>query len=212
MVSRLDAKAKHIIRAIGSSSLEKGKAFLNEYCPTASPTVYGSYEEVYSDPAVDIIYLGTPHAFHKQNCLDAIAQGKHVLCEKPFTITAKEAEEVLTAAEAKRVFVMEAMWLRFMPIVQELLRKVHQEHVIGDIRRVICDFGMDMGVRKLGPESRLRNPALGAGSLLDIGIYSLTWGLLSLDTKLGEKGEKPQLAATQSLYEDIDMATSILLH
>ena len=76
--------------------------------PGTTPKVYGSYDELYQDPNVDVVYIGTPHAFHKKNCLDAIAAGKHVLCEKAFTITSKEAEAVFAAARAKDIFIMEA--------------------------------------------------------------------------------------------------------
>jgi predicted dehydrogenase len=106
------------VQAIGSSSLEKGKDFVKKYIPNISPTVYGSYEEVYSDPNVDIIYIGTPHAFHKANSLDAIKAGKHVLCEKAFTITSKETKEVFAVVKEKGVFIMEAMWTRFFPLMQ----------------------------------------------------------------------------------------------
>ena len=176
------------------------------------PSTYGTYAEVYSDPDVDIVYIGTPHAFHKKNCLDAIAAGKHVLCEKAFTITAKETREVLAAAKANGVFIMEAMWTRFTPLVLELQKMLHEEKVIGNVRRTFCDFAMEMSIASLGPESRLKNPALGAGSLLDIGIYSLTWGLLSLDPNVGERASKPKIEAVQSLSDGVDMASSILIH
>jgi predicted dehydrogenase len=211
VLSRRDAKAKHIIQAIGSSSLEKGKDFVKKYIPNTSPTVYGSYEEVYADPNVDIVYIGTPHAFHRANCLDAIRAAKHILCEKAFTITAKEAREVLAAAKEKGVFIMEAMWTRFYPLMQTLQKLLHEEKVIGEVQRVFCDFGLDMDIASLGPESRLKNPALGAGTLLDIGVYSLTWGFISLDSGIGEKAEKPKIVATQTLSDSIDIASSILL-
>ncbi|KAK1982359.1 dimeric dihydrodiol dehydrogenase [Colletotrichum cereale] len=159
--------------------------------PGKSPIVYGSYAKVYENPAVDIIYIGTPHAFHKHNCLDAINAGKHGLCEKAFTITTKEALEVLDAARKKGVFVMEAMWTRFFPLTRSFLQVLHSEKLIGDIHRVFCDFAMNMNIASLGPESRLKNPALGAGSLLDIG--------------------KPKIAAAQTLSDEIDIATSALL-
>lgn len=76
---RSDRKANHIIQAIGCSSTEKGEAFIQNVHPTLKPTVHGSYAECYNDPNVDVIYIGTPHAFHKPACLDAIAAGKHVL-------------------------------------------------------------------------------------------------------------------------------------
>lgn len=209
-LSRPDAKANHVIQAIGSSAKHKGEAFVEEFIPSVapSPAVYGSYAEVYADPQVNIVYIGTPHAFHKQSCLDAIAAGKHVLCEKAFTITAREAKEVFAAAEAKGVFVMEALRMRFFPLVRQLLDLVRCERVIGDVCRVFCDLGLDMDISSLGPESRLRNPALGAGTLLDICIYSLTWGLLLLDPK---DESKPDIQASQTLFEGVDTATSVLL-
>ncbi|EQB58353.1 hypothetical protein CGLO_01412 [Colletotrichum gloeosporioides Cg-14] len=211
VLERSDAKAKHIVQSVGSSSLEKGKAFVEKHLPGHSPTIYGSYTEVYNDPNVDAVYIGTPHAFHKQNCLDAINAGKNVLCEKAFTITAKEAREVFDAAKAKGVFVMEAMWTRFFPLTRSLLNILHNEKQIGEIHRVFCDFAMNMDIASLGPESRLKNPALGAGSLLDIGVYSLTFTILGLDPGVGEKAEKPKIVATQTLSDDIDIATSALL-
>ncbi|KAI5928352.1 hypothetical protein F4810DRAFT_643247 [Camillea tinctor] len=213
MVERTDKRANHIIKAVGSSSQQKGTEFVQKHLSAASPipVIYGSYEEVYNDPNVDVVYIGTPHAFHKQNCLDAIKHGKHVLCEKAFTINSAEAREVFEAAKEKGVFVMEAMWTRFFPLTRKLLTLLHSEKVIGDVRRVFCDFAMDQKIASLGPESRLKNPALGAGSLLDIGIYSLTWALLCLDTGLGEQAEKPKIAAMQTLIDEIDTTSSALL-
>jgi predicted dehydrogenase len=210
---RDDARANHIIQAIGSSSKSKGDAFVREFLPglSPSPEVYASYSDVYADPAVDIVYIGTPHGFHKQNCLDAIAAGKHVLCEKAFTLTAAEARQVFKAAKAKGVFVMEALRPRFFPLTRKLLEMVHEEKVIGRVHRLFCDLGLDMDIAALGPESRLKNPALGAGTLLDICIYSLTWARLLLDTGCGEASERPQIVAVQSIEHGIDVATSVLL-
>jgi predicted dehydrogenase len=115
ILSREDAKARHIVQVISSSPFEKESAFVAKHIPGITPKVYGSYNELYRDPDVDIVYVGTPHAFHKKNCLDAIAAGKHVLCEKAFTITSREAEAVLAAARAKDIFIAEAMWTRFTP-------------------------------------------------------------------------------------------------
>ncbi|RSL95020.1 hypothetical protein CEP52_012318 [Fusarium oligoseptatum] len=193
-LKREKSQATHHIQAIGSSSVEKGTKFIETNLPnqTPAPTVYGSYEQTYKDPNVDIIYIGTPHAFHKQNCLDAIAQGKHVLCEKAFTLNARDAREVFEAAKQKGVLFM-------------------KKKVVGDVVRVFCDFAMNMHLESLGPESRLKNPALGAGSLLDIGIYSLTWGLVTLDSGVGEKAQTPKIAAAQTLVDGVDYASSIIL-
>jgi hypothetical protein len=107
VVSRADATAKHIIQAIGSSEEEKSRAFVQKYGGDTSPSIYGSYDAVYADPEVDIVYIGIPHSFHKDACLKAISHGKHVLCEKPFTLNTQEAQEVFHAAKKMGVFVME---------------------------------------------------------------------------------------------------------
>lgn len=211
VLPRRDAKARHVIQAIGSSSLKKGEDFTNEHCPRLSPAIYGSYEEVYADPSVDIVYIGTPHAFHARNCKDAIAAGKHVLCEKAFAITAAEAREVFVLAQSQGVFVMEAMWTRFYPLMRKLQAVLHEEKAIGRVKRVFCDFSLDMNIESLGPDSRLKNPKLGAGTLLDIGIYSVTWGLLTLDAHVGDQAQKPNLIASQTLVSDIDVATALIL-
>ncbi|KAJ0425428.1 hypothetical protein BJY00DRAFT_308172 [Aspergillus carlsbadensis] len=210
---RKSPRATHIIQAIGSSSLSKGNAFVSQHLPTLSPapTVYPDYHSVYNDPAVDIIYIGTPHGLHKQNCLDAIAAGKHVLCEKAFTLNAAETREVLAAAAEKKVFIMEAMWLRFRPLVSCLRKVLYEEKAIGDVRRVFCDFGLRMDIPSLPESSRLKNLAMGAGTLLDIGIYSLTWGILTLESPDSTPAEKPQIAATQTLRDGVDIASSFIL-
>ncbi|KAL2830035.1 hypothetical protein BDW59DRAFT_29635 [Aspergillus cavernicola] len=215
---RKSPKAKHIIQAIGSSSLEKGNAFVTEHLPslTPQPTIYAGYEGVYNDPNVDIIYIGTPHGLHKTQCLAAIAAGKHILCEKAFALNATEAREILSAAAEKGTFIMEAMWTRFHPLVSTLHQVLHKENAIGDIRRTFCDFGLDMNLSSLPSNSRLKDPSMGAGSLLDIGIYALTWGLLTLDPDShsgdSKEKEKPQITATQTLKDGIDISSSFLLH
>jgi predicted dehydrogenase len=209
---RPNAQAHHIIAAIGSSSLQKGKSFVASHIPTLNPTVHDSYDAVYSSVGVDIVYIGTPHAFHKESCLAAIRAHKHVLCEKAFTLTARDAEEVLAAAKQEGVFIMEAMWTRFTPLVAELRTKIFEQKAIGEVRRTFCDFGLDMDIAALGSESRLKNPKLGAGSLLDIGIYSLTWGLLTLDPDVGDEAEEElQITGVQSLHDGIDIASMIVL-
>lgn len=205
-LSRPDSEANHIIQTIGSSSHEKGKEFVEKHLPGTSPTI-GTYDQVYADPNVDIVYIGTPHAFHKQNCLDAIKHGKHVLCEKAFTLNAAEAKEVFDAAAKKGVFVMEAMWTRFFPLTKTLQKLLHEDKVIGDVKRVFCDFGLKQDIASLPADSRLKNPALGAGSLLDIGIYSLTWGLIGL----GQRTEKPNVVAWQHLVDGVDIASSMII-
>ncbi|KAJ5106607.1 hypothetical protein N7456_003282 [Penicillium angulare] len=209
---REDARARHIIQAVGARSEAKAQSFVKSFVPELEQSgiaCYGSYDAVYNDPNVDIVYIATPHAFHKQNCIDAINAGKHVLCEKPFTINAREAEEVVEAARQKGFFVMEGMWTRFFPIVEKLKQLLHKERVIGEINRMFADFSLDMPLRDLPSTSRLRDVALGAGSLLDIGIYSLTWGLLSLEPP--GTSEKPEILAIQTLSDGVDISSAVLL-
>jgi predicted dehydrogenase len=130
MIPRPNALARHQVTGIGSSSLSKSKAFVNKHIPSSETTVrpvcYDTYNAVYTNSNVDIVYIATAHAFHRQNCLDVIEAGKHVLCEKPFTLNAREAKEVIDAANRKGVFVMEGMWTRFLPLVQKLQKLLNE--------------------------------------------------------------------------------------
>lgn len=210
-----EKSADHVIQAIGGSILDKAQKFAEEHIapakPEVSPTLYGSYNEVYNDGDVDCVYIGTPHSFHKRNCLDAIQAGKNVLCEKPMTMNEKEAKEVFAAAEAKGVFIMEAMWTRFFPLIKALRTFLHQDKRLGTIYRIFCDFGLNIDIPNLPDDSRYKDPALGAGSLLDIGIYSLTWGVVTLSEKVGEDAEDPEVNSTQTLNHGVDTDSSVLL-
>ncbi|KAE8423560.1 hypothetical protein BDV36DRAFT_306076 [Aspergillus pseudocaelatus] len=205
------AKVKHEIKAIGSSSWEKGEKFASRHCPTSRPSIYDSYQAVYEDTAVDIVFIGTPHGHHYRNCLDAIAAGKNVLCEKAFALNAEQAKVVIEAAREKKVYIAEAMWLRHRPLVQELHRLIHQEKVIGEVSRVAADFALKVDIANLPPASRFRNPSLGPGSLLDIGIYSLTWVALALDHGTPSQSERPKVKAFQTHEHGVEVATSVLL-
>ncbi|KAK4940204.1 hypothetical protein LTR10_019633 [Elasticomyces elasticus] len=211
VLDRPDAKAKHIIQSIGSSSVQKGKDFASKFCPQSSPTIYGSYEEVYADPSVDCVYIGTPISFHKQNCLDAIAAGKNVLCEKAFTMNAREAKEVFEAAQKKGVYVHEAMWLRHRPMVAKLRQLLYQDRVIGDVFRMSSDFFDRLDIPNLPETSRYKHPKFGAGTLLDIGIYPLTWALLTLDSNTPDNAERPKVLASQTHLHGVEVTSSIVV-
>ncbi|CAH0022150.1 unnamed protein product [Clonostachys rhizophaga] len=210
VIERSNPGARHVIQAIASSSIAKGKAFAEKHLPQQNPTIYGSYQDCYEDANVDIIYIGTPHSLHKQNCLDAIAAGKHVLCEKAFTITAKEAREVFDAAHKKGVYVMEATWTRHFPLVKTLRYMIHEENIIGQVRRVFCDYAKFRNIPAASPDSRMRDLKLGAGSLLDVGVYCLTWVRMGLDVGTGDVAQDPKVVAIQTLSEGVDMATSAI--
>lgn len=215
LMPRTDAKAKHIIQAIGTSSVEKGKDFVSKYfkeAPEQNPTVYGSYAEVYNDPNVDCVYIGSPHGFHKRDCLEAIAAGKNILCEKAFTINAAEAKEIFAAAKEKGVYIAEAMWLRHRPMVADLKKILYEDKTIGEIYRTKSDFQMYVDVAGLPATSRYKNLDLGAGSMLDIGIYSLTWAILTLEPEAPGERDLPKILAAQSFVDGIEVTTSLILN
>ncbi|KAL1846312.1 hypothetical protein Daus18300_014295 [Diaporthe australafricana] len=203
--------------ALGSSSLEKGNAFVDKVWENTPdqprPQVYADYHGVYNDPNVDIVYVGTPHSLHKKNCLDAIAAGKHVLCEKPFTINEKEAQEVVDAATRKGVFIMEAVWTRFFPLFEALREEIMDKKSIGDVQRFFIDFGNKMPLETLPPDSRLKDPALGAGALLDIGVYALTYASIILgDWKVGKQHPKvTKVTSSLDIVNGIDEANVVVL-
>jgi predicted dehydrogenase len=161
--------------AIGSRSQESADRFGDALdVPRRHPT----YEALVADDEVDAVYVATPHPLHAENALAAIAHGKHVLVEKPFTMDAAEARRVVDAARDAGVFCLEAMWTRFLPhtvIIRELLA----DGAIGPVTTVVADHG-----QYFVPDSahRLYAPELGGGALLDLGIYPVSWAHMVLGT------------------------------
>lgn len=212
LLDRKEAKAIHEIHAIGSSSESKGIDFVNKFDKLQSSKPFvGSYDEIYVREDVDIIYIGLPHVFHKEQTLKAIENGKHVLVEKPATINAKDFEVLIKAAKSKNVFLMEAVWVRFKPIILELQELIMKDKVIGDVYRMFADFGIDKKLNDLPDNSRLKNASLGAGSFLDIGIYPLTYARLFLDEGLGVHHKKFDVVGLQSLRNGIDNMSSAII-
>lgn len=157
-----------VLWAVGSRDLQRAQEFAHTY---AIPKAYGSYEELVADEQVDIIYIATPHGFHKEGIVLCLNAGKAVLCEKAFTINACEAREVIELARQKNLFLMEAMWTRFLPAVKKV-REWLAQGVIGDIHMLKADFGIR---REGGPHNRLTDPVLGGGALLDVGVYPVSF-------------------------------------
>ena len=153
--------------AVGSRKLQTAEAFAAKH---GGPRAYGSYEQLVGDPGVDAVYVSTPHPFHEANSLLALEAGKHVLCEKPFALNAAQARRVVDAAADRGLFVMEAMWMRFLPAM-EALRELVAAGGLGEPRMLYADFGFRAGWK---PEGRLLNPALGGGGLLDVGVYPVS--------------------------------------
>ena len=160
--------------AVASRNLEKADAFAKEY---GFKKAYGSYEELASDSAVDLIYIATPHSHHHEFAKLCIEHGRNILVEKAFTANAKLASEVIALAHDKGVFLCEAMWTRFLPALETIHHWIRDGR-IGNVETVEADFSM-----KLSDRERMHNPSLAGGALLDIGIYSLTFA----DLFLGER-------------------------
>ena len=134
------------------------------------PKVYREYHQIAEDPDLDAIYIALPHNFHADAARICLEAGKPVLIEKPLTVNAAEAEALISLSERNNVFLMEAMWSRFLPVHQQIHRWL-EEGLIGEVRSVRASFGF-LGDGDL--EDRWLNPLLAGGSLLDIGIYPLS--------------------------------------
>ena len=159
--------------AVGSRATDTADAFGDEF---SIPRRHASYEALVADDEVDAIYVSTPHPFHRDNSILCLQHGKAVLCEKPFTVNANEAAAVIDVARHEGIFLMEAMWTRYVPAVVRL-RELLADGAIGDVRMIQADFGFRTGVN---PHGRLFNLALGGGALLDVGIYSLSFAAMVL--------------------------------
>ena len=158
----------HRVEAVGSRSAGSAAGFAGSY---GIPRAHGSYEELVSDPLVDVVYVATPHNLHAENALLALHAGKHVLVEKAFTLNAAQAREVIDAAARSGLLVMEAMWTRFLPHMEQI-RSWVGEGRIGEVRSLHADHTQRL---PLEDEHRLNNPALAGGALLDLGVYPISF-------------------------------------
>ncbi len=158
------------LQAVASSDSARATEFANKYKAKNS---YSNYTDLFRDPEVDLVYIASLHPSHAALSIEAIKQGKGVLCEKPMGMNAKQVKQIIQAATESNVFLMEALWTRFNPAFEQVDQWI-SENKIGCLRYINATFsfnGLDKGV-----ESRLFNPEKGGGSLLDIGIYPLFLG------------------------------------
>ena len=156
------------VLAVGSRKKQSATAFAAKY---DIPRAYGSYQDLANDPDVDVIYIGTPHSMHAENSIMCMKAGKAVLCEKAFAINAREAAEMIRVAREQKVFLMEAMVTRHFPLTEQI-KQLIQDGVIGEICMVKasrCARG------KFDNFTRHLNPSLGGGSLLDVGVYVVSF-------------------------------------
>ena len=176
--------------AVGSRDVAKAQAFIDKPRGDESITepvrAHGSYQALVDDPEVDVVYIGTPHPDHAGTMALAIAAGKAVLCEKPFTLNRREAEAAVALARKHGVFLMEAMWMRYVPAMVELKRLL-AEGAIGEPVSVSADFGFSAA--GLPATHRALAPELAGGGLLDIGIYPLNLAAFVLGDIVGVQAD-----------------------
>lgn len=183
--------------AVASRSKENAVIFAREF---PCKYVLGSYEELAMNSEVDVIYIATPHSCHYENTLLCLKHNKAVLCEKAFAINCRQAKEMIAKAREKKVFLMEALWTKFLPHYIKLLDLVENK-TLGDIKAVLINFGFRLGENA---PVRLMEPALGGGTLLDIGIYNVFMALSVL-------GKPDSIeAAMVSSPQNIDEQLSVL--
>ena len=158
--------------AVGSRSFDRAEAFARRH---GIERAYGTYDALFTDADVDVVYLAGPHSTHHGHALAALAAGRHVVCEKAFALDADEAREMVAAARRAERFLMEAMWTWFLPPIVELRRRI-ADGQIGDVRALRADFAIAVH----GDGGRHRSPELGGGAMLDLGVYPVSLGHLLL--------------------------------
>jgi predicted dehydrogenase len=184
--------------AVASRTEESAKAFAERF---GIARAYGDWGALAEDADIDVVYVATPHSAHRAAAGLCLEAGRNVLCEKAFTLNAGEAEELVGLARDRGSFLMEAMWMYCNPLIRQLKALV-DDGAIGEVRSVQADFGL---AGPFPPSHRLRDPAQGGGSLLDLGVYPVSFAQLLL-------GEPSDVAARATLSEEgVDLQTGALL-
>ena len=190
------------LHAVASRSIDKANKFGDEF---GAPVRHGSYEALLADPSVDAVYVCTPHTFHAEWAIKSANAGKHILVEKPFALNEGQLTTLERTAREKQIFLMEAMWTRFTPVMTEI-RDLIAAGALGDLRLVQADLGFRA---EFDPQHRLFNPDLGGGALLDVGIYPISFASMLLGetadivstAEIGVTGVDEQSAYLLNYYE-----------
>lgn len=203
--SRAEDELREICYAVASRDIVKAKAFASEHGFTKA---YGSYEQMLSDPAVELVYVATPHSLHHSHVRMCLEAGKNVLCEKPFMTTAGEAEDVIELAREKGLLVAEAAWPRYTPFSLQI-KKMLDDGIIGKPQSMMASLGYP-----IKDVERIIRPELGGGALLDMGVYGIHFAFMnfgqdisrvSSDAVMSDTGVDLQNAVTL-VYNDGKMA------
>ncbi len=184
--------------AVAARDFARAKEFAARY---GFEKAYGSYEEMLADDKVDFVYIATPHGYHYEHIKLCLEYGKHVLCEKAFTLNAAQAREVFAIAEAKGLLLTEAIWPRYQPM-RKILDELLASGVIGKTHLMVADIAFDSD-----HVPRMHRPELGGGSLLDITIYPLNTAIMAFGDQVTKADSSVQLTD-----EGVDAQESITLH
>lgn len=196
-VSDLQLTDSAVVGAVGSRSQGSADRFADEF---GIERRHSSYESLVADPAVDVVYVATPHPMHRDNAILALSAGKPVLVEKPFAMNATEATEIVAAARERGLFAMEAMWTRFLPHVA-VIRDWLAQGALGEIVTVTADHGQWFAE---DPSFRLFAPELGGGALLDLGVYPVSFASMIL-------GAPDRIVSiSEPAFTGVDAQTSML--
>lgn len=184
--------------AVAARELERAERFAGEY---GFEKAYGSYEEMLSDENVDLVYIATPHSHHYGHIRLCLEHGKHVLCEKAFTVNAAQAEEVLALAEKKGLLLTEAIWTRYMP-TRAMINELLESGAIGKACMLTANL-----CYLINWKERIMRPELAGGALLDIGIYPLNFAVMAFGDDIVKVESSVQMTET-----GVDGQESITLH
>ena len=173
--------------AVASRTPGKAEAFAREF---GFEKVYHSYEEMLQDPAVELVYITTPHSHHFEQIMLCLDHGKHVICEKAFTMNADQARTVRDCAVQKGLYVAEAIWTRYMPS-RRMIDEIIESGIIGRVNTLTANLSYNISYKP-----RIMDPALAGGALLDIGIYGLNFALMHFEDDIERIESSAQLTST----------------
>ena len=182
--------------AVAARDLERARVFAQKY---EVKKAYGSYEEMLADDEVELVYIATPHShhyLHEKMCLEA---GKHVLCEKAFTVNAEQAQKLFDLAKEKKLLITEAIWTRYMPS-RKMINDIIESGVIGEVTAVTANLSYTVS-----HVERIRKPELAGGALLDVGVYPINFASMVLGDKVKD------VKATAIFQNGVDILDSIAM-
>ena len=198
---------KHVEEAeivmCAARSAEKAKAFASTH---AIARFGESYEDIYKNEDIDVVYVGTIHPCHYDQVKACLMNGKHVLCEKPLTMSAEKTKELLNLSVEKKLMLQEGMWTRFFPAIQKVRELIFKSNTIGEVMCVQSNFGVLLNW-ECDRKHRALNKALGGSAILDIGVYPLGHALLAFGSKHG----MPHIAVSGVVRDNVDISVSASL-